>query len=352
MFRTTHVYPEQHVEERHDVINIGKLVNTDTVVGIPYNSLGQHVIILGATGSGKTTTTAVLVSQISRLEDIRVLVIDWHGEYRRLIKCRYINPYRGLRLIFNNVLADAMDVFEEVLELTPPQSYIMYKTLREIYGGKRENSVDVEEILTSIQSRLEESIEESSGLREAKYALVRKLSLFERESARDLFSGEDSLDEILYTADNPVVLDVSLIREPSVRKAYTLVLLKQLLRKRGLENKYRVLVVLEEAHNLMPRGRQSFLSRYVAEVRKYGIVLVIVTQSPSSIIEDAMKNTGTKIIHSIRSAVDLEMVSKLIKLPLEYEKLLPVLEPGEAIFYNPVYKKPLLIRVDKNLIKN
>lgn len=62
-----------------------------------------------------------------------------------------------------------------------------------------------------------------------------------------------------------------------------------------------------------------------------------------------MKNTGTKIIHSIRSSIDIDVISKIMKLSHEYEKLLPVLDPGEAIFYNPSYKYPVIIKVEENI---
>ncbi len=352
MARSRFIYPKQYAEDRHDIIVLGRLVNDSVRIGVPYNTIDQHIIVLGATGSGKTTTTAVLVSQTARLlKNVKPIIIDWHGEYSRLLDALYINPYSSLQINLVGNISDVMDVFEEVLELTPPQSYTLYKVLKALLD--KHSSIEAREFFNKLIDYIDRLDETSSGGREAKYALLRKMSIFDRESARELFSGSFNLKRLISNAVKPVIIDVSCISDPSVRRAYTLTLLKHILNiKRRGANGDKIMLVLEEAHNLMPRsGSRSFLSRYVAEVRKYGIVLVIITQSPSSIIEDAMKNTGTKIIHSIRSSIDLDIVTKVIKLPVSYEKLLPVLDPGEAVFYNPVYKIPLLIRIEKDLIK-
>ncbi len=341
-------------DDTDNIVFVGRTYYSETPIGIPLSTLNQHVLILGATGSGKTTTAATIVNSLeaSLNNQIHPVIIDWHGEYSILLK-KYtlLDPYRDLIIkILDDEeelgIEEVLDIFEEVFELTVPQSYILYQCLERLcqdtYLSNKQN------VLTLLYECIRSYDEESSGTREAKYALLRKMAMLLRRHNINLFLGNKySLLDVFYTYSNPLIIDISKIVNTRMRKFYALLVLKNILSYavKGLLKK-KVLVVLEEAHNVLPRNKEnSFLKRYIAEVRKYGIVLLLVTQSPSNIIEDAMKNTGTKIIHSIRSAMDLDIVMKMLKLRDELLKILPILEPGEAIFFNPVYKEPILIKV-------
>ncbi len=342
-------------ESIDNIIFVGRTYYSRTPIGIPITTLHQHVLVLGATGSGKTTTAATIVNSLeaSLNKQIHPIIIDWHGEYSALLK-KYtlLDPYRDLlvKILDEEVeelgIEETLDIFEEVFELTMPQSYILYQCLERLY--QETHSVNKQNILALLYECIRSYNEESSGAREAKYALLRKMAMLLRRHNINLFLGDKlSLLHAFYTYSNPLIIDVSKIINTRMRKFYVLLILKNLLSYavKGLLKK-KVLVVLEEAHNVLPRNKEnSFLKRYIAEVRKYGITLLLVSQSPSNILEDAMKNTGTKIVHSIRSAIDLDIVMKMLKLRDELLKILPILEPGEAIFFNPVYKEPVLIKV-------
>jgi DNA helicase HerA-like ATPase len=74
--------------------------------------------------------------------------------------------------------------------------------------------------------------------------------------------------------------------------------------------------------------------------------LVILAQSISQLVEDALANTNTKIIHSIKSKQDLEVVEKAIYIDYSFLSLIPYLEVGEAVYTTIGLKKPVLIRVE------
>jgi len=316
-------------------------------VGIPVNALFMHTIILGATGSGKTTTASKIVSEINKLENyINVVIIDWHGEYKHLVKdIKYINPYKDISLnpineINKSSLIEILDIFEDVFNLTSPQSYLLYESLKKMLNNKNHSLFDLEEIIKNYD-------ESSYWIREVKYALLRKITMLNRVDSAKLFNNNGvSLKDLLLEFIKPIVIDVSLIPSIALRKIYSLLLLKSIFNIHVASRRMKTIVVIEEAHNIFPRNSSNeFLVKYIAESRKFGIGVIAVTQSPSSILEDLMKNTATKIIHSIRSSIDIDIICRITKIPLEYEKLLPVLEPGEAIFYTIGYKYPLIIKI-------
>ncbi|MCC6043538.1 MAG: ATP-binding protein, partial [Desulfurococcaceae archaeon] len=82
------------------------------------------------------------------------------------------------------------------------------------------------------------------------------------------------------------------------------------------------------------------------EFRKFGVGLVIISQSLTQLVEDASVNTNTKIIHSVKSKQDLEVVEKTLYLDQELLETLPYIEPGEAVYSTPSLKKPVLVKIE------
>ncbi|WFO75613.1 DUF87 domain-containing protein [Desulfurococcaceae archaeon MEX13E-LK6-19] len=356
--RSTIKYPVQKIIVNINplskkIIPLGKPINSDYTgyIGITIDTLMQHVLVLGATGSGKTTTVATLINNLYYTlndfnNEVKTIIIDWHGEYKELIRRhKYMRP--GIDIAINPLsdtsksIIDLMDVFEEVFELTEPQSYLLYKVLEKIKDTTFTTRNPIDYLLTSI-----ESINENSNwIREVKMALLRKISVLTR--GRYLFSKHTSMEDILAFNKSPIIVDVSLISNVILRKTYTLLLLKTILDYQIRSRRQKLLLIIEEAHNIFPRkSTSSFLSKLVAEVRKFKIGIISVSQSPSSIFEGLMSNSATKIIHSIRSEQDLETIRKITKITYEYEKILPVLNPGEAILYTVDYKTPVLVKIE------
>ncbi len=331
---------------------IGRECNENIVIGIKEETLFMHTMVLGATGSGKSTTVATLIN--NSIENImqkglKVLILDWHGEYAKLLKTRYkyIDPYQELQL---NPLTlshtrdklEILEIFEEVLELTGPQSYILFEILKNT-GEERRQITSLDQLIEEVENYTGEA----SWTREVKQALLRKLFTMARDI--NLFS-QDKFLNIFKTNSNVCIIDVSLIKDIIVRKLYVLLFLKFLfdhyVYSRGLRKNPRVLLVIEEIQNVFSKDTSiALVKKFVREVRKFGIGIIAITQSPSSILEDLMINSATKIIHSIRSSQDLELIRKLTKLPQEIEKILPVLDQGEAVLYTVDYKIPILVKI-------
>ncbi|MCD6196493.1 MAG: ATP-binding protein [Staphylothermus sp.] len=335
-------------------IELGDIINSilPRKACIPINMLTHHTLVLGSTGSGKTHTVSVIINRIiERFDEVKTVIFDWHGEYSYLLKRkRRLVPYDlpvGITNLIEKDLYSFIDILADVLELTNSQIYILEKVLRQLL---RRGGVSLSDIYTI----LENFVDESGWMRESRLSLLRKMSPLVRTSYSKLFSNSDIEDLIhrLNYESLPLVIDVSVIKDPFIRKIYISFVLNMIfdifVNDKNKKPKYKLLIVLEEAQNILSKNNPvRIVSRMLSEIRKFGVGLIIISQSPSSLIENVMVNTNTKIIHSLKAGADIELVNKSIYLPPEYLRVIPYLEPGEAILYTRGFKKPLIVRIDK-----
>ncbi|MEZ0394370.1 MAG: ATP-binding protein [Desulfurococcaceae archaeon] len=331
-------YPRQEVPRNgiHECVELGEVVNSvpPSAACIPAHELRSHVLILGATGTGKTNTAALLAWEASRkgLYE-RVVVVDWHGEYGELLGRKPVEARSlPLKLVEPGDREGTVEVLSDVMELTPSQEYVLEKAL-EVKGV---------EGVARLLSAVEGLVDESSWFRESRLALARRLRPLAKH--KELFDAR-TRDPL---PTGTLVIDVSEIRSEEARKAYVAALLRALLdeavaRRGGAP---RTMVVLEEASHVLNRERPLRIAvSMLNEVRKLGISLVVVAQSPHGLAEEAMANTSVKVIHSVKSAVDLELLNRVLYMPEELATLVPYMERGEAILFASSFKKPVLTKV-------
>ncbi|ADI32646.1 ATP-binding protein [Staphylothermus hellenicus] len=342
-------YPRQEYLARFsgETIDIGEVINSKIPVkaSIQVDTLTHHTLVVGSTGSGKTHTVSIIVNELVRkTSKYKVLIIDWHGEYMKLInRAEYLEPRRmPLNIIEHNNIYEFIELLQDSLGLTPPQVYILEK----IFENKKymiNNIYDLRNVLENIE-------DQGSWFRESRLSLLRKISPLTRDGLREVFDAyKDKIIDYINICENPIIIDASRIQDPYIRRIYVSILLKKIFKeavKRKVWSRNKLLVVLEEAHNVLGRNNYiGIVARMLSEIRKFGVGLVIVSQSPSQLVDEAMLNTNTKIIHSIKSLNDLEVISKSLYLPLNIEKIIPYLDVGEAVLYTRGLKKPVIIKV-------
>lgn len=333
-----------------ETIDIGEVINSTIPARaeIQIDMLMHHTLVVGSTGSGKTHTVSVIINELSkRTSEYKVLIIDWHGEYIRLINnTEYLEPGRvSINIIDHDNIYESIEILQDSLNLTPPQAFILEKILENKHN-EISDVYDLKYVLENID-------DQGSWFRESRLALLRKINPLTRKDLKNIFnSKEDKLVELIRASKHSMIIDVSRIHDPFIRRIYVSILLKKIFKeaiKGGISSGSKLLVVLEEAHNILGRNNYiGIIARMLSEIRKFGVGLVIVSQSPSQLIDGAMLNTNTKIIHSIKSQNDLEVISKSLYLPSKLEKIIPYLEVGEAILYTRGLKKPVIIKVKKH----
>ena len=135
--------------------------------------------------------------------------------------------------------------------------------------------------------------------------------------------------------------------------AYTAEWLLSELWRRALAGELRwpVFVVLEEAHNLVPGGReQTKASRIVntvaAEGRKFGVFLVVITQRPSKISDDTLSQCASQLIMRLTNPDDQKAVQRASEVVSQsLLENLPGLNQGEVVVLGRLTRIPAMVRV-------
>jgi DNA helicase HerA-like ATPase len=105
------------------------------------------------------------------------------------------------------------------------------------------------------------------------------------------------------------------------------------------------MLVIDEAHNIF--YNENPLTTLIAEVRKWGIGFIIITQAPSMLSPVIIKNTNTKIIHTLKTSSDINTVVSAAILKKEHIKIVSSLKPGEALLVIPELAEPILVKISR-----
>lgn len=119
----------------------------------------------------------------------------------------------------------------------------------------------------------------------------------------------------------------------------------------GGELPHPVFVVLEEAHNLVPGGREvtrasRIVNTVAAEGRKFGVFLVVITQRPSKISEDTLSQCASQLVMRLTNPDDQKAVqraSEVVSQSLLDD--LPGLGQGEVVVLGRLTRIPAMVRV-------
>jgi len=329
-------------------IELGRTIDNQTV-GISLNDVERHILIVGSTGSGKTNTAAV-IAEGAKEKGIKVLILDWHGEYTKLTQGAKVYSKEGLPRIDplgSNKIEETVELLGDALDLTEPQRFLAYVVLQRLVAMRQFD-------LTSFLTVLKEIDDDSYWIRDVKYALMRKLIFTLVGDGQKFFSRENSVnaynvvERLFDSNDDLVLIDLSVIDSDVLKRLYAMFLLlyvSQYLKKNP--NSYRILVVLDEAQNYFINKNNIIIDRIIREWRKFGLFLCLVTQSPSSISEEVLKNANTKIIHTIKSNIDKKIIVDSTALDKDLADYLDKLDVGECICTCPSKKAQILIKIKK-----
>lgn len=337
------------IGENYD-IELGEATNgiVKTKIGIRLEDVTRHIGIFGSTGSGKTNTSMILATQLSA-KGVKVIILDWHGEYAKILNNNNFIIYNNLNKLRINPLylvdlniEDTIDIIGDVLQLTDPQRFLLYTILLSLKNSKRFSFNQFLEVLNNIEDT-------SYWMRDVKYALLRKIFVLFTDVASELFYDDKiSISKFLDYFSKSTIIDLSFLTNLKLRKLYALFILKLITESYvRLKVNERTLIILDEAQNYFNKEGNDFIDRIVTEIRKYNIGLCFITQSPSLISQTVLKNTNIKIIHSIKSDVDKKAIKDSLSLDERLTRILDKLDVGEAIISAPNLKMPIIVKIKK-----
>jgi len=302
--------------------------------------LGKHFALVGSTGTGKSTSAALILHRICDMAPQgHVVMIDPHGEYSAAFKQRgaiydvsnlqmpywlmnfeehcevFLTTSGSERQIDADILAKCLlmaraknRLGQEIAKLTvdAPIPYLLsdLTNLIQLEMGKMDRAGD-----TAPYLRLKTKIEEIKA--DPRYGFM-----FSGMLVADTMAG--FLQRIFrMPGDGKPISIVDVSGVPSDITAVVVAVLSRMTFDFAIwsrnEPRRPVLLVCEEAHRYIPRDDTGssvgrILSRIAKEGRKYGVSLGLVTQRPSDLAEGVLSQCGTIIAMRLNNDRDQAFV--------------------------------------------
>ncbi|MFX1604464.1 MAG: ATP-binding protein, partial [Promethearchaeota archaeon] len=332
-------------------------------VGLAVDWLREHIAILGATGTGKTTLVKHLMAQLSMKTDVPWWIFDVKGsEYLGLVghgesKIRILKPGFDSSFVIN--LIDPEMVNDE------NQAHSTFVILRELLnerGDSSELSPAMEKLLRDSIMRMTEKLDQGNSIQflvkviseiagndriggMTRDALLNRLEIVTREPLSSILGGDSETVRFSDLLNERVIFDLSHVARiggmDSARLLYNLVA-KRIFDsavKRGVTEGVHHIVVLEEASNLVP---ESYTRHSAADVttgesmvmlqRATGQGVVVVSTRPN-ISSNILANTSTKVV--FRLPYDSHVGGRFLSLNDNQEQYLRTMQRGRALMSIP-----------------
>ncbi|MFW9956894.1 MAG: ATP-binding protein [Candidatus Odinarchaeota archaeon] len=353
-------------ESLSDEIEIGDTIfegRRFSKAGLKIEWFREHIAVLGATGTGKTTLVKHLITQISKKTDIPWWIFDIKGtEYSGLagqLEGEVIILKPGLDRSFIINLMDH-DMGED--QNSAYSTFVMLRELLKEKGEASELSPAMERLLRESILTLAESLDEDNSIQSlaemvtqvatddrigkmTSDALLNRLQILCREPLGEILSGGLNAIKISDLLDKRVILDLSHVARvggmESARLLYNLIA-KRIFdssMKRGVVSGLHHVVVLEEANNLVPESYSRHSSADVTTgesmvllQRATGQGVIVVSTRPN-ISSNILANTATKIV--FRLPYDSQVGGKFLSLTQDQEIYLRSMKRGRALVAIP-----------------
>ena len=365
-------------------IEIGTVYPTSDIRAALYvdSLLGKHFALLGSTGTGKSTATALILHRICELApNGHIVMIDPHGEYS--------DAYKNTGAIFdvsNLAMPYWLMNFEEHCEVIVTargdDRQIDCDILAKCLLAARQRNRAAEGIgkitvdspipylltdLTTIISNEMGKLDKAST--SAPYMRLKtKIDEIRTDPRYSfMFSGmligdimADFLAKIFRLPGNgkPIsIIDVSGV--PSDIVSVVVAMLSRMVFDYAIwargEEQHPILLVCEEAHRYVPSDRvttgsavRTVLERIAKEGRKYGVSLGLVTQRPSDLAEGVLSQCGTIIAMRLNNDRDQKFVrSAMPEGARAFLDAIPALRNREAIVCGEGVSIPIRVAFDE-----
>jgi len=341
---TSHDLKQVYAADERAHVEIGTVYPTKDIRGALYVDamLGKHFALLGSTGTGKSTSAALILHKICELAPQgHIVMIDPHGEYSA--------AFKGIGALFdvdNLAMPYWLLNFEEHCEVFVTSDgkdrqadcdilskcLLQARTKNRAADGMTKMTVDspvpylISDLLAIIQNemgkldkatssapfmRLKGKIEELRN--DPRYSFM-----FSGMLVADNMTGFLSKIFRLPAEGKPIsIIDVSGV--PSDITSVVVGVLARLVFDYAIwarnEPQRPVLLVCEEAHRYIPSSHlgggqavRKILERIAKEGRKYGVSLGLITQRPSDLAEGVLSQCGTIIAMRLNNDRDQDFV--------------------------------------------
>ena len=376
-------------------ITLGKLKSQslNSEIGIKLNDLAKHMLVVGTPGSGKTTFSVGLLDRLWKDHKIPFLVIEpAKNEYRALVQSipelqvftpgkNFISPFvynpfvppknvklEGYKSTLKTAFAAGVSMvspLDKIFEDAINNCYSDFRWLDTYTINDGKGKVfNIDDFVKCFQETFEKIGYTGDAMNIGRAGLVRLKGL------QNLFDNYFSIpiEDLL---SKPTIIELAAI-ENSDQKALiiALVLLSILsyvnanyVGEGGLKN----VILVEEAHVLLDSSSSAgegeadpsaiakgLVKRMLAEIRSYGVGLIIADQSPRKVSTDVVALTDMKVIFRLVENEDKQIIGNSSNMSEVQVQRLAKLKPGEAcLFFNRLEEAEEIItpnyRIDNNI---
>lgn len=314
--------------------------------------INRHMGIFGSTGSGKTTFALNIIGQLQGRK-IPFIIFDWETSYRHLI-----NQYPDIHVF--TVGKDVSPFFLNFLTVPPGIDFEEY--IKSVIAIISEDYIGGIGADTMLLNYMEMAYLETKHpcFEDLKQIIVREINgskgRFGKLSGRSGLWKESVSRQITFMSkgaagkvinprqhypldmllDKPVVLEFGNLKSPYDRKFFIHLILNWLsiykqncgIVSEQLEN----VMIFEEFHNIAMKGKEdNMVSTLFREIRKYGIGLVAIDQTPSEIPNAIFSNMNVKVSFALGTNRDITAMAKAMNMKPGTGHYPGMLKTGEAL---------------------
>src|SRR5579859_1439026 len=343
--------------------------------------VSTHLAIIASTGAGKSYLASVLIEELMRpYNKACVLIIDPHGEYGTLEELPNFSQFNeegeGKRAAYHPTVRvykpeqvkvrisslDMGDMRHLLTEMTEKQQHLLSRALRKVRSDKRGTPWGAQDLLQAVKAvAKQKGDEDSEGADDS--STVHALTWRIEQRFVDNFTFDDMQHLDLPEIFKPGQCTVLPLNEIDERDQQVVVatLLRRLNKarmdtERGKVHSgesylpYPVFVLIEEAHHFAPGGAEvvstSILKQVLAEGRKFGIGVGLISQRPGKLDADVLSQCQTQCIMRIVNEIDQKSVAAAIEgVGRDLLDNLPALSKGQVIIAGAALNTPVICRV-------
>ncbi len=357
---------------------------------LPLSNLKKHAIALGASGSGKTVFTKVLIEEALKA-GVPSLVFDVQGDLSslalfgkqethekhslldgKLLEGKEVLIYtpvssKGISICLNplsipeqqlpkeeaiTLIHDTATTLAKLVGYNVNNSKgkyaqaVLYTVLYNAYEHKHQlkQFEDVIDLLRTPNEELKYELGEFLQEEKQLEHLLKQLKFLTIGQKKLLFQFGMPADIGTLLKKNTISVIYLNTLGSQEEKEYFVATLTNKLYQWMLANpsdKIQGLFVLDEIAPFIPAGSEKpvckpILKLLFKQARKYGVACVIATQNPGDIDYKAFSQFGTWAVGRLSLKQDLKKVSQALKSAhLNFEEILPTLQTGEFLLYAP-----------------
>lgn len=312
-------------------LNVGELTN-GLPFNFPINYLSSHLLLCGQTGTGKTRLAQKICVEVENYvsnQRIKLLIVDVEGEWKNIIPklknwTEYFSVDKNLKInpfdledpaLIRELMRETVfkGIEKEYVDLSAQMNFVLQEAINE--------SRNMEELIRNIKSYDRQKL---TALDKTKTALLVRLDPFMRSPLKEIFFCKKSNPDFSKLDDHNIIIDLhaldSLVAYGSELRLIYNTITTYFLRKmlnRGTCDWVSNLFVADEAQLLVPKILRKIIvteswpaTEFATRLRKRGCGILMITQSPSNIEKDILKNVGTKIAFRLQHQEDIKLMAE------------------------------------------